>query len=277
MKKPAILFYTKDWLTDINLQSCSISAQGLWIKLMCIMHGSDEYGKILLKQMFNEIPNLDYNLSWINCKKLAGICGLTVETFTPLITELLTNNVARIDDFGNMYSKRMINDENLSIIRKEAGGKGGKKTAQQLKKLSKKKIAKANLENVNENVNESKNENDYENFISTYSSWHKTVIGIPAKISGADGKAMKDIITYLSSATKDTQSTGIKALKFILDNYSRWNKFHQNQTKLTQINYNLTNILNSIKNGNSNSNSQSASLEAEARRTAEELASFGKI
>src|SRR5690606_22940421 len=36
-KSPAFQFYPGDWMRDLALRSCSISARGLWIDLLCLM------------------------------------------------------------------------------------------------------------------------------------------------------------------------------------------------------------------------------------------------
>ena len=86
--------------------------------------------------------------------------------------------------------------------------------------------------------------------MAEYNNFILEQIGVPAKIDGQEGKALKTIIAYLTTITTDKESEGIvNAFKYILVNKSRWDPFHQNQLKLSQINSNLTNIINSIKNG----------------------------
>lgn len=113
-------------------------------------------------------------------------------------------------------------------------------------------------------------------FMKTYYDWYKTKVGVAPKIDGGDGKALKLIVKYLRSindnpfvsanikesgeddivqeneaenvvSDKDLDTT--KTWDFIFANYDKWEKFYQKQLKLTQINSNLNNILNSIKNG----------------------------
>lgn len=44
MKSPAFQFYAADWLANVKLRRCSPAARGAWIDVLCLMHGSDEYG-----------------------------------------------------------------------------------------------------------------------------------------------------------------------------------------------------------------------------------------
>jgi len=44
VKAPAFQFYPADWLSNVKLRRCSPAARGVWIDVMCLMHGSDEYG-----------------------------------------------------------------------------------------------------------------------------------------------------------------------------------------------------------------------------------------
>lgn len=44
MKAPAFQLYARDWLANVKLRRCSPAARGAWIDIMCLMHGSEEYG-----------------------------------------------------------------------------------------------------------------------------------------------------------------------------------------------------------------------------------------
>ena len=41
-------FFWKDWLTDPRLSICSLAAQGLWMRLLCIMSMSEPPGHLFL-------------------------------------------------------------------------------------------------------------------------------------------------------------------------------------------------------------------------------------
>ncbi len=53
MKRPAFQLYPGDWLKNLKLRRCSWQARGAWIEVLCLLHGSDEYG--LLRWPLEEI------------------------------------------------------------------------------------------------------------------------------------------------------------------------------------------------------------------------------
>lgn len=90
----------------------------------------------------------------------------------------------------------------------------------------------------------------YQQFIETYDQFCRAYIGAGAKLDGAQGKAMKNIITYLAKQAKTQDEEGaLLAWKFILANWSKLTKFIQNQTSLIQINKNLPEILTQLRRG----------------------------
>jgi len=48
--QPYLPLYVQDYLTDEKLNECSPATQGVYIKLLCVLHKMEEYGTILLKQ-----------------------------------------------------------------------------------------------------------------------------------------------------------------------------------------------------------------------------------
>lgn len=112
MKRPAFQFYPADWRKDVELQSCSMAAQGLWINCMCIAHECEPYG------------HLTINGKAMTPAQLGRQVGLPARECETLLAELLDAGVARKTDEGVIYSKRMVNDERLRNVRAE-GGKGG--------------------------------------------------------------------------------------------------------------------------------------------------------
>ncbi len=45
-KRPAIMFYTGDWMKDPHLATCSPATRGIWIDMLCLMHENSESGKL---------------------------------------------------------------------------------------------------------------------------------------------------------------------------------------------------------------------------------------
>lgn len=148
--QPYLPLYVQDFLTDEKLMECSASATGIYIRLLCVMHKSEEYGVILLKQKDKQTDNQIKNFAI----KLAKYLPYSTDEIMSGIIELLSEGV--LQNEGNKLSqKRMIKDNEISIIRSEAGKKGGIKT--QFAKANPKAKNKANTENenINENVNTS--------------------------------------------------------------------------------------------------------------------------
>ena len=88
----------------------------------------------------------------------------------------------------------------------------------------------------------------FKEFMSIYFQKIEEQTGIKPQIDASDGKGLKAIIKYFRSVSSD-ENIIINTWKTIFENYSRWDKFYQKQLRLRQINSNLTNIINSIKNG----------------------------
>ena len=113
MKRPSFQFYPADWLTDAALRMVSIGARGLWIDMLCLMHQGTQYG--FLKVNNKVIHNLN----------LARMVGSTIQEVEGWLEELNSAGVYSIDEFGCIYSRRMIRDEKLRAARASGGILGG--------------------------------------------------------------------------------------------------------------------------------------------------------
>lgn len=126
--KPYLPLYVQDFLTDEKLNECSAKSTGVYIKIMCVMHKSDEYGKILLKQKdkqgVNEIENF--------ALKLVKHLPFSKTIIEESIKELVEENVLFIEG-DCLYQKRMVRDNEISGVRACSGKNGGKKTQDALK------------------------------------------------------------------------------------------------------------------------------------------------
>ena len=121
--QPYLPLYVDDYLTDEKLNMCSPESQGVYIKILCIMHKSEEYGKVLLKQKDKQKDKQILNFAY----KLARLLPFTETVILPALTELLDESVLYIEE-DSLCQKRMIKDEKTSIARSLAGFKGGKQT-----------------------------------------------------------------------------------------------------------------------------------------------------
>ena len=127
---PYLPLYVQDFLTDEKLIECSAESTGVYIRLLCIMHKSQEYGKILLKQKDKQNGS---KISDFACK-LSKQMPWDMNTILRGLTELVNEGVVTIDG-DTLFQKRMVKDGNLSDTRAKSGKKGGKK-AQQKKESS---------------------------------------------------------------------------------------------------------------------------------------------
>lgn len=112
MRRPAFQFYPADWRKDMALQSCSVSARGLWIDMLCIAHECDLYG------------HLTVNGRPMTAAQIGRHTGLTQRECERLLQELADAGVSSTTAEGVIYSRRMVRDEDLRNRRAE-GGKAG--------------------------------------------------------------------------------------------------------------------------------------------------------
>jgi uncharacterized phage protein (TIGR02220 family) len=114
MKMPAMQFYPADWRKDLAVQALDYFERGVWFEMLCLMHESSERGVLLL----NGFPMPD--------EVTARLLGLDNQTFNQTLGKLLTYGVAKRRGADNaIFNKRMVEDEKLCQIRREAGKLGG--------------------------------------------------------------------------------------------------------------------------------------------------------
>ena len=120
---PYLPLYVKDFMSDEKLAECSASANGVYIRLMCMLHKSEPYGKILLKEKYKTDSNACMNFA----SMLARHMPYTIKEICEGLTELLYNEVVYIvGDY--LFQPRMVKDGEISEKRAVAGKKGGEKT-----------------------------------------------------------------------------------------------------------------------------------------------------
>ena len=98
-KRPSLQFYPGDWLRD-NVAGCSIEAQGLWLRMLMVMHDSEAYGYLSIagKGMTSDT--------------IARRCGCFPDQYETLLCELLENGVPSVTEDGVIYSRRLVKEEN---------------------------------------------------------------------------------------------------------------------------------------------------------------------
>lgn len=97
-KLPWLQLFPADWLSDA-LAGCSLGAQGLWLRMMFIMHTSERYGYLV--QNGTAIPS----------GSIARRCGCTPEQYATLLDELDTAGVPSRTSDGTIFSRRMVRDQ----------------------------------------------------------------------------------------------------------------------------------------------------------------------
>lgn len=123
--QPYLPLYIQDFLTDEKLMECSASATGVYIRLMCIMHKSEKYGTILLKQKDKQGTKQVNNFA----SKVAKQMPYSLDVIENGLEELINEDVLQVDG-DLLIQKRMVKDCNTSELRASAGAKGGSKTQQ---------------------------------------------------------------------------------------------------------------------------------------------------
>jgi hypothetical protein len=108
-------FWWKDWLTDPALSVCSLAAQGLWMRMLCIMSMSDPPGHLIL-------PPTSRGES--EAQRIARMCLADARQVRGLLGELDTRGVFSRDSGGNIVSRRMIRDAELSASGRRSATKG---------------------------------------------------------------------------------------------------------------------------------------------------------
>lgn len=213
--QPYIPLYVQDYMTDEKLNMCSASTQGVYIKIMCVFHKSEQYGGILLKQKDKQNENICLNFA---CK-LARVLPFDTTLIYDSLNELLDEQVLHIDgDF--LYQKRMVTDNELSIKRSFAGKNGGKKTQEKIANFdSHFALAKSKANSENENENESDNEDNI-----VLEKKEKEIIVPFAQII----EAYNSICISLPKCSKLTEERKKKIKQ-------RWNEMERDMSKITEL------------------------------------------
>lgn len=111
-KLPYIPFYPNDWVSD-PVAGCSLSAQGLWLRMMFLMHASARYG--YLEQNSKPMP----------LETVARRCGCSEAELVAYLSELDDAQVPSRTNEGIIYSRRMVRDAAKRRKAASFGKKGG--------------------------------------------------------------------------------------------------------------------------------------------------------
>lgn len=121
-KLPAFQFYPADWLKDLGIRSLNYFERGVWFEMLCLMHESEDRGKLVL----NGRP--------MTGDQIADLLGLDRDLFKQTLSKLLANGVAKFDPVARVcFNKRMVEDEiarrELHEKRARSGRQGGQAKA----------------------------------------------------------------------------------------------------------------------------------------------------
>jgi len=115
MKYPYLKFYVRDWTGDQQLRMVSLSARGLWLECICIMHTAKRYGYL---ETPTGAPFEDETMS--------RLIGTSKDDLYRLKSELLTAGIPSVEDVtGIWFSRRMVKEKQKAEKCSEAGKKGG--------------------------------------------------------------------------------------------------------------------------------------------------------
>lgn len=106
-------FFWNDWETNPKLRLCSLAAQGLWMRLLCLAAKSNPTGFIAVAGR---------PCSSTDIARLSGVPEQEVES---LLGELSRNGVFSRDAQGRIYCRRMVKDNRKRQKLRQNGAKGG--------------------------------------------------------------------------------------------------------------------------------------------------------
>jgi len=198
--QPYLPLYVQDYLTDEKLAICSWSTQGIYIKILCILHKQKEYGTILFKQNDKQILSTCLNFASIFVRLLP----VQLSEMEAALQELVDNEILTID--GNkIFQKRMVKDNTISEMRSKAAKKGGGNPI-----LFKQKN-KQNPEYENEYENVINNDNKIINKVEKKEEF-SMILEYPLE-------KVKDIIlndqSYIETLSMNNHITVIKTIQYV--------------------------------------------------------------
>ena len=106
-------FFWNDWENDPGLKLCSLAAQGLWMRMLCICAKAEPKGYLLVAGR----P--------LSPADVASLVGKTEAEVEALMSELSLAGVFSRDRKQRIYNRRMVKATQKSAIARENGKKGG--------------------------------------------------------------------------------------------------------------------------------------------------------
>lgn len=113
-KRPSLQFYPGDWKKDPAVTCLSLQSKGLWLEMLLLMFESPERG-YLKHASGNPIGD----------EQLARMVGASVQEVRKCLAEMKLAGTYSVSDDGIIFCRRMVRDEQIAKIRRDAGKLGG--------------------------------------------------------------------------------------------------------------------------------------------------------
>ena len=106
-------FWWQDYERDPALRACSLASQGLWMRLLCLMHEATPYGHLVIN---GRVPD---------AKRIAAMIGKPEREVAAALSELEELGVFSRTSEAIIYCRRMVRDNELVDCGKLNGANGG--------------------------------------------------------------------------------------------------------------------------------------------------------
>lgn len=106
-------FWWQDWQREPSLQMCSLAAQGLWMRLLCVAHDGEPHGHVTVN---GAAPTM---------KQIGRLASIGEREAATLVKELEDAGVFSRTPEGIIFSRRMVRDKVASDAGREHGKDGG--------------------------------------------------------------------------------------------------------------------------------------------------------
>jgi hypothetical protein len=138
---PYFPFYIGDWRKATDVQALPFATKAIWFEMLCYMWESTERGYLTVNNKPIEMESL---------ARMLGIDKVLLEQNVKCILDFGVASIRESD--GAIYSRKMVRDQEIRIIRQKSGSAGGKASFAS-------RFAKANIQanTEDENDNEIKN------------------------------------------------------------------------------------------------------------------------
>lgn len=239
-KDPAFLFYSDNFMTGTMF--FTDEQTGKYIRLLCAQH---QHGRLTEKHMMHICKTYDEDI-WAKFQKDEN--GLFYQS-------RLSDEIEKRKNFTESRRKNRLSTKKQTVKPKKPKNTSKTYDSSYDKHMS----GHMGNGNGNGNINEIEDGNgskkpphpEYSKCIKVYDDFIRLRTSAPARIDGLIGRSMNEIINQLSKyeAVVENKKTVSELLQYIFEHFAEWTAYQQTQIKLNQINSNLENIINSIKNG----------------------------